>query len=60
MSKNSKNKLYFGGNLDIMREHIPAESVDLIYLDSPYFQLQNSLKFDRINKAVNITALFIG
>jgi len=28
-----KNKLYFGDNLEIMREHIPAESIDLIYLD---------------------------
>ena len=30
------NKLYFGDNLDIMREHIPDESVDLIYLDPPF------------------------
>lgn len=28
-------RLYFGDNLDILREHIPAESVDLIYLDPP-------------------------
>lgn len=25
-------RLYFGDNLDILREHIPDESVDLIYL----------------------------
>ncbi len=31
-----KNKLYYGDNLDIMREHIPDESVDLIYLDPPF------------------------
>ena len=31
-----KNKLYFGDNLPIMREHIPDESVDLIYLDPPF------------------------
>ncbi len=30
------NKLYFGDNLPIMREHIPDESVDLIYLDPPF------------------------
>ena len=30
------NKLYFGDNLDIMREHIKDESVDLIYLDPPF------------------------
>ncbi len=31
-----KNKLYFGDNLDILREQVPDESVDLIYLDPPF------------------------
>jgi site-specific DNA-methyltransferase (adenine-specific) len=31
-----KNKLYFGDNLHILREHVPDESVDLIYLDPPF------------------------
>lgn len=31
-----KNKLYFGDNLTILREHVPDESVDLIYLDPPF------------------------
>ena len=31
-----QNKLYYGDNLDIMREHIADESVDLIYLDPPF------------------------
>jgi DNA modification methylase len=31
-----KNKLYFGDNLTILREYIPDESVDLIYLDPPF------------------------
>ena len=31
-----KNKLYFGDNLDILREHVLDESVDLIYLDPPF------------------------
>jgi len=31
-----KNNLYFGDNLDILREHVPDESVDLIYLDPPF------------------------
>ena len=31
-----QNKLHFGDNLPIMREHIPDESVDLIYLDPPF------------------------
>lgn len=31
-----KNKLYFGDNLDILRQHVPSESIDLIYLDPPF------------------------
>ena len=31
-----KNALYFGDNLNILREHIADESVDLIYLDPPF------------------------
>ena len=30
------NSLYFGDNLNILREHIKDESVDLIYLDPPF------------------------
>lgn len=29
-------QLYFGDNLDVLREHIKDESVDLIYLDPPF------------------------
>ena len=32
----SPNHLYFGDNLDILRQHIDAESVDLIHLDPPF------------------------
>ena len=32
----SSNRLYFGDCLDVMQEDIPAESVDLIYLDPPF------------------------
>ena len=31
-----KNKLYFGDNLNILREYVPDASVDLIYLDPPF------------------------
>ncbi len=31
-----KNKLYFGDSLDILREHVASERVDLIYLDPPF------------------------
>ncbi len=34
-SVDSGNKLYFGDNLDVLRK-MPAESVDLIYLDPPF------------------------
>ena len=30
------NALYYGDNLHVLREHIQAESVDLIYLDPPF------------------------
>jgi len=35
------NKLYYGDNLDILREHIKDESVALIYLDPPFKSDQN-------------------
>ncbi len=31
-----ENTLYYGDNLSILREHIPDESIDLIYLDPPF------------------------
>ncbi|MET8177447.1 DNA methyltransferase [Streptomyces sp. NPDC005336] len=30
------NRLYYGDNLDVLREHIPDGSVDLVYLDPPF------------------------
>ena len=30
------NLLYYGDNLDVLRRHIPDQSVDLIYLDPPF------------------------
>ena len=33
---NSSDCLYFGDNLGILREHVPDESVDLVYLDPPF------------------------
>ncbi len=33
------NRLYYGDNLEVLREHVKDESVDLIYLD-PADQLQ--------------------
>lgn len=31
-----KSQLYFGENQDILREHVPDASVDLICLDPPF------------------------
>ena len=36
MTNNQHNHLFFGDNLDILRQHIADESVDLIYLDPPF------------------------
>ena len=36
MTTDWKNQLYFGDNLDILREHVADESADLIYLDPPF------------------------
>src|SRR5215210_3533648 len=30
------NTLFYGDNLDILREYIPTESIDLVYLDPPF------------------------
>lgn len=32
----AKNKLYFGNNLNILREYLPDARVDLIYLAPPF------------------------
>jgi 16S rRNA G966 N2-methylase RsmD len=36
MAKPSGNVLYYGDNLDVLRRHVPDESVDLVYLDPPF------------------------
>jgi 16S rRNA G966 N2-methylase RsmD len=38
----TENTLFYGDNLTILREHIPNESVDLIYLDPPFNSTQAS------------------
>ena len=43
------NKLFYGDNLDVLREHVPSESIDLIYLDPPFnsqaSQVSDSARF---------------
>lgn len=36
MVESNRGRLYFGDNLEVLREHIPTESIDLIYLDPPF------------------------
>ncbi len=36
-----KNRLYYGDNLGILREHFPDDCVDLIYLDPPFNSNRN-------------------
>jgi DNA modification methylase len=31
-----RNKLYYGDNLQVLREHIDSRSIDLVYLDPPF------------------------
>jgi DNA modification methylase len=44
----AKNRLYYGDNLDVLRNKIASESVDLCYIDPPfnskrnYFQIYNN------------------
>jgi len=47
------NKLYYGDNLEILRKHIPDESVDLIYLDPPFNsnRAYNVIFHDKTGKA---------
>ena len=40
------DKLYYGENLNVLREHIAKETVDLIYLDPPFnFKRDYNLHF---------------
>ncbi|MGA7733220.1 MAG: DNA methyltransferase [Chloroflexia bacterium] len=32
----AQNTLFFGDNLDVLRDNVPSESVDLVYLDPPF------------------------
>jgi 16S rRNA G966 N2-methylase RsmD len=37
----TENTLFYGDNLFILHEHIPSESIDLIYLDPPFNSSRN-------------------
>ena len=52
------NQLFYGDNLAVLRDYIPDQSVDLIYLDPPFNSRQDyNVLFDRkISKSRNIDA----
>lgn len=37
----AKNKLYYGDNLQVLRDYIPDAFVDLVYLDPPFNSRQD-------------------
>jgi site-specific DNA-methyltransferase (adenine-specific) len=37
----TQNALFYGDNLDILREYVADSSVDLIYLDPPFNSSRN-------------------
>jgi len=37
----AENTLFYGDNLKVLREYIPDESIDLIYLDPPFNSNRN-------------------
>lgn len=41
MQSIDQNTLFYGDNLDILRQYIPTASVDLIYLDPPFNSSRN-------------------
>ena len=36
MPDDASNTLYYGDNLDVLRQHVADASVDLVYLDPPF------------------------
>lgn len=37
----AKNRLFYGDNLEVLRQHVASESVDLVYLDPPFNSNRN-------------------
>jgi DNA modification methylase len=54
----TKNTLFFGDNLDVLRDHIRDKSIDLIYLDPPFNSNRNYHAFfkDESEGEAQITA----
>jgi len=41
MAEPPGNILFYGDNLDVLRQHVPDESIDLVYLDPPFNSQRN-------------------
>jgi DNA modification methylase len=50
------NQIYYGDNLQVLREHIANESVELIYLDPPFNSKRNYNLLLKSPKGVRIEA----
>lgn len=50
------NKLFYGDNLDVLREHIATESVDLIYLEAPFNSNAGSVVLGHSDDCASIAA----
>lgn len=46
----SRNTLFYGDNLDILREYVDNESVDLIYLDPPFNSNRTFKQAEKVKK----------
>jgi hypothetical protein len=49
------NKLYYGDNLAVLRDYIPGQSVDLIYLDVTFKKAPRSRPTAAENLALNLS-----
>ena len=50
-----ENRLYCGDNVEILDAHVPAESVDLCYVDPPFFSRRDYHHSSRRGRAVAFT-----
>jgi hypothetical protein len=48
------NKLYYGDNLAVLRDYIPCQSVDLIYLDVTFKKASRSRAAAAENLSLNL------
>lgn len=53
LSSDCSRALYFGDNLHILRTHLAADSVDLIYLDPPFYSQRSYQAFIKATHANN-------